>query len=67
MLENIFFFDQTSNGQIHCFYFIYFVFIIDFTPVLRVSVRRQTACYVTERRTGGNTTDEFNSHTVNTV
>ena len=24
-------------------------------------------CYVTERRTGGNTTDEFNAHTVNTV
>ena len=31
--------------------------------LLRVSVRRQVACYVTERRTGGNTTDEFNPHT----
>ena len=35
--------------------------------LLRVSVRRQVACYVTKRRTTGNTTDEFNSHTVNTV
>ena len=29
--------------------------------VLRVSVRRQIACYVTERRLSGNTTDKFNS------
>ena len=28
--------------------------------LLRVSVRRQVACYVIERRTGGNTTDKFN-------
>ena len=35
--------------------------------MLQVLVRRQVVCYVTERRTGGNTTDELNSHTVNTV
>ena len=35
--------------------------------MLRVSVRRQVACYVTECRTGGNTTDEFNSHTAYAV
>ena len=30
--------------------------------LLRVSVRRQVACLVTERRTGGDTTVRFNSH-----
>ena len=35
--------------------------------LLRVSVRRQVVCYMTERRTGGNTTDEFNSHTTYAV
>ena len=35
--------------------------------MLRVSVRRQVACYVTERRTGGNTTDKFYSHTAYAV
>ena len=33
----------------------------------RVSVRRQVACYLTERRTGRNTTDKFTSHTAYTV
>ena len=35
--------------------------------MLRVLVRRQVACCVTERRTGGNTTDEFSSHTAYAV
>ena len=28
---------------------------------------REVACHATERRTGGNTTDEFNSHTAYAV